>query len=171
MEDKPKISVILPAYNAEKYVAKTLESLLTQTLKEVEFICINDGSKDGTLKVLKKFEQNDERIKIIDKKNEGVWKARIDGIKAAKGTYISFIDADDNVEATFLEELYKNITKNNADISICGFKRIDEKNGKVLSQEMKYEEMSEIFGTSVGALKASYHHAVKKIEKFLEDID
>lgn len=140
MEDKPKISVILPAYNAEKYVAKTLESLLTQTLKEVEFICINDGSKDGTLKVLKKFEQNDERIKIIDKKNEGVWKARIDGIKAAKGTYISFIDADDNVEATFLEELYKNITKNNADISICGFKRIDEKNGKVLSQEMKYEE-------------------------------
>ena len=59
MVDKPKISVILPAYNAEKYVSKTLESLLTQTLKETEFICVNDGSKDGTLKVLKEFEQND----------------------------------------------------------------------------------------------------------------
>lgn len=140
MVDKPKISVILPAYNAEKYVSKTLESLLTQTLKETEFICVNDGSKDGTLKVLKEFEQNDERIKIIDKKNEGVWKARMDGIKAATGQYIAFIDADDYVENVFLEELYKSITKNNADIAVCGFRRIDEKTGKVLSQEMKYEE-------------------------------
>ena len=140
MVDKPKISVILPAYNAEKYVSKTLESLLTQTLKETEFICVNDGSKDGTLKVLKEFEQNDERIKIIDKKNEGVWKARIDGISAATGQYIAFIDADDYVENVFLEELYKSITKNNADIAVCGFRRIDEKTGKVLSQEMKYEE-------------------------------
>ena len=140
MVDKPKISVILPAYNAEKYVAKTLESLLTQTLKEVEFICVNDGSKDGTLKLLKEFEQNDERIKIIDKKNEGVWKARIDGISAATGQYIAFMDADDYVEKNFLEELYKSITKNNADMAVCGFRRIDEKTGKILSQEMKYEE-------------------------------
>ena len=140
MKYKPKVSIILPAYNAEKYIAKTLESLLTQTLKEIELICINDGSKDGTLKVLKEFEQNDERIKIIDKKNEGVWKARMDGIKAATGQYIAFIDADDYVENVFLEELYKSITKNNADIAICGFSRIDEKTKKILSQEMKYDE-------------------------------
>ena len=140
MGDKPKISVILPAYNAEKYVEKTLESLLNQTLKEVEFICVNDGSKDGTLKLLKEFEKKDGRIKIIDKKNEGVWKARIDGISSATGKYTAFMDADDYVEKNFLEELYKSITKNNADIAVCGFRRIDEKTGKVLSQEMKYEE-------------------------------
>lgn len=144
MEKKPKVSVILPAYNAEKYVKNTVESLLKQTLKEVEFVCINDGSKDNTLKILKELQKKDKRIKIIDKKNEGVWKARIDGIKNANGTYISFIDADDSVEINFLEELYKNITKNNADIAICGFKRIDEKTGKVLSQEMKYEETKTI---------------------------
>ena len=140
MKYKPKVSIILPAYNAEKYIAKTLESLLTQTLKEIELICINDGSKDGTLKILRDFEKKDERIKIVDKKNEGVWKARIDGISVTNGEYTAFMDADDYVENTFLEELYKSITKNNADIAICGFSRIDEKTKKILSQEMKYDE-------------------------------
>ena len=103
MKYKPKVSIILPAYNAEKYIAKTLESLLTQTLKEIELICINDGSKDGTLKILRDFEKKDERIKIVDKKNEGVWKARIDGISVTNGEYTAFMDADDYVENTFLE--------------------------------------------------------------------
>ena len=135
-----KISVILPAYNAEKYIAKTIESLLEQTIKDFEIICINDGSKDNTLKLLNSYAKNDKRLVIIDKKNEGVWKARFDGIKQARGKYITFIDSDDYVNNDFLEKLYKNITKNNSDIAICGFQRIDFETKKIISREMKYSE-------------------------------
>ena len=114
-----KVSVILPVYNAEKYVSATLESLITQTLTEIEIICVNDGSKDNSLKILKEFEKKDNRIMIIDKENQGVWKARMDGIKKAKGEYITFNDADDYVKEDFLESLYKNITENKSDIAIC----------------------------------------------------
>lgn len=140
MKKNPIVSVILPVYNSEKYIKKTIESILNQTLEEIEIICVNDGSKDNTLEILKNFEENNNKVKVIDKKNEGVWKARIDGIKVASGIYTTFVDADDNVEKNFIEELYKSVEKNNADIAICGFKRIDEKTGKVLSKEMRYEE-------------------------------
>lgn len=140
MVKNPKVSVIIPAYNAEKYIKRTVESLLKQTFEDIELICVNDGSKDKTLEILKKIEEKDKRVRIVDKKNEGVWKARIDGIKAANGKYTTFIDADDYVEENFIEELHRSIKESDSDISICGFKRIDEKTGKVLSQEMKYEE-------------------------------
>ena len=137
---KPKVSVILPAYNAEKYISKTIDSLLEQTLKEFEIICINDGSKDNTLKLLNEYSKKDSRVIVIDKINEGVWKARLDGIKKANGKYITFIDSDDYVNKNFLKELYKNITINNSDISICGFQRIDFETKKVISKEMQYSE-------------------------------
>lgn len=119
MNDKIKVSVILPVYNSEKYISNTLKSLITQTLKEIEIICVNDGSNDNSIQILQEFEKKDERIKIIDKKNQGVWKARMDGIKKAEGEYITFMDSDDYVKENFLESLYKNITKNDSDIAIC----------------------------------------------------
>lgn len=119
MSNKIKVSVILPVYNAEKYISAALESLITQTLTEIEIICVNDGSKDNSKQILQEFEKKDARIKIIDKENQGVWKARMDGIKKAEGEYITFIDSDDYVKENFLESLYKNITENNSDISIC----------------------------------------------------
>lgn len=139
MEDI-KVSVVLPIYNAGKYVKTTIDSLIMQTFKNFEIICVNDGSKDDSLNIIKSYSQKDNRIKIIDKKNEGVWKARLDGIKVANGDFITFIDSDDYVERNFIEEMYNNITKNNSDMAICGFKRVDEKTGKVLSSEMKYNE-------------------------------
>lgn len=135
-----KISVILPAYNAERYISKTIDSLLEQTIKDFEIICINDGSKDKTLELLSEYTKKDNRVVIIDKKNEGVWKARLDGIRNAKGKYITFIDSDDYVNNNFLEELYKNITKNNSDIAVCGFQRIDFETKKIISKEMKFSE-------------------------------
>ena len=119
MDDKIKVSVILPVYNSEKYIVKTLESLINQSLKEIEIICINDGSKDSSIQILQEFERKDERVKVIDKENQGVWKARIDGIREAKGEYITFMDSDDYVKENFLESLYKNITENSSDIAIC----------------------------------------------------
>lgn len=119
MDNKIKVSVILPVYNSEKYISKTLESLINQTLKEIEIICVNDGSKDNTRKILQEFERKDNRVKVINKDNQGVWKARIDGINNAKGEYITFMDSDDYVKENFLESLYKNITGNSSDIAIC----------------------------------------------------
>ena len=140
MNNNPIVSIVLPAYNAENYIEETINSLLKQSFKEIEIICVNDGSKDDTLNILKKLQKQDERIKIINKKNEGVWRARLDGIEKAQGQYISFVDSDDYVEENFIERLYNSVKVNGSDISICGFKRIDEKTKKTLSQEMKYEE-------------------------------
>lgn len=91
----PKISVIVPVYNMEKYVDDCLDSILNQTLADIEVIAINDGSTDASLRILNEYQKRDNRIKVIDKKNEGVGAARNDGIKAAKGEFLAFIDPDD----------------------------------------------------------------------------
>lgn len=137
---KTKVSIIIPVYNAEKYISNILDSLINQTLKEFEIICVNDGSTDNTLETLNEYSKRDERIKVYSKKNEGVSKARFYGIKQVSSKYIAFADADDTVEKNFLEEMYNNIEKNKSDIAICGFKRIDYETKKVLSQEMKKEK-------------------------------
>ena len=117
MENKIKISVVVPAYNVEKYIEKTLRSIMEQSLKEIEIIVINDGSKDNTLTIIKKLMLEDSRIVLIDKKNGGVSQARNDGIKKARGEYISFIDGDDWIEKDFYKDCYKYGVKNNLDIT------------------------------------------------------
>ena len=87
-----KISVIVPVYNAEKYLVQCLNSIINQTFKDIEIICINDGSTDNSLKILKEFSEKDSRIKIINQKNSGVSIARNKGIDTASGDYIFFVD-------------------------------------------------------------------------------
>ena len=99
-----KLSIIIPCYNTEKYINKCLDSVLNSTLKDIEVIIINDGSKDSTLDIIKSYK--DKRIIIIDKENDGVAMARNDGIKKATGEYITFIDSDDYIEPTMYEEMY-----------------------------------------------------------------
>ncbi len=91
----PKVSVIIPVFNMEKFVAECLESVLQQTLNDIEVIIINDGSKDNSLKIIREYQRRDNRIIVIDKENAGVGAARNDGIKAATGDYIAFMDPDD----------------------------------------------------------------------------
>jgi glycosyltransferase involved in cell wall biosynthesis len=98
-----KVSVIVPVYNSELYLEKTLESLVNQTLKDIEIICINDGSTDGCAKIL---EQSAGRIPVINQENSGQGAARNAGIEAAKGEFIAFMDADDWAELDFYEKLY-----------------------------------------------------------------
>lgn len=138
MLSKYKISIIIPVYNAEKYIKKCVESALNQTLKDVEVICINDGSPDNSIDILRDMQKVHENLVVIDKHNEGVWKARMDGINIATGEYIGFLDSDDYLEKDFAEKMYNNIQKSNAEIAICGFKRIDNLTGKVVSKEMKF---------------------------------
>lgn len=138
MEKDIKISVIIPVYNCQEYITKCLDSFVSQDFKDIEIICVNDGSKDNTLEVLKKYIEHHkkDRIILIDKENAGVWYARIDGIKKARGDYIVFCDSDDYVERNYLSKMYNKIKEDNSDISICGFYRVNSKNNKPYSIEM-----------------------------------
>ncbi|MBR6098425.1 glycosyltransferase [bacterium] len=113
----PKVSIIIPVYNTSKYLEKCLNSLINQTLKDIEIICVNDGSTDNSLSILEKYAQKDPRVIIRNQKNAGQSSARNNGIKIASGDYIGFIDSDDFVDLNFYEKLYNAATENNSDIS------------------------------------------------------
>lgn len=142
---KIKLSIIVPCYKVEKYLPRCLDSLVNQTLKDIEIICINDGSPDNCINILKNYkEKYENKIVIIDKENEGVWRGRKDGVKKAKGEFIGFVDSDDYVALDYAEKLYNAAISKNADISVCGFDRIDLDTGKLYSREMCKPESKEI---------------------------
>jgi len=114
----PFISIIIPCYNVQAYVSKCIDSLSAQTFNYLEFIFINDGSTDDTLELLLDFKNRDDRVVIIDKKNEGVSKARNDGLKVARGEYVFFVDADDYLDMDTCEKMYNMLVKENADVLI-----------------------------------------------------
>ncbi len=114
--ENDKVSVIIPVYNAEKFLNRCLDSVINQSYKNLEIICVNDGSKDSSLKILKDYQKRDDRIIIIDKENAGVSSARNDGIRKSTGEYISFVDADDWVEIDMIESLYNSIIENGVDV-------------------------------------------------------
>ena len=130
-------SIIIPCYKVEKYLPRCLNSLLNQTLENIEIICINDGSPDHCIDILNDYKSKyPNKIIVINKENEGVWRGRFDAIAIAQGEYIGFVDSDDYVEPDFAEKLYHTAINNNADISVCGFNRIDVETGKILNTEM-----------------------------------
>lgn len=118
--EKPKISVIVPIYNSEKYLEICLKSIQNQSLKDIEIILIDDGSTDNSGKIADDFSINDSRIKVIHQKNKGLSCARNFGIKISKGEYISFIDSDDWIEPTMFDELYNIARENFTDILVSG---------------------------------------------------
>lgn len=119
----PKVSIIVPVYNVERYLPRCLDSILNQTMKDIEILCINDGSTDVSLEILKNYQKKDNRIRIMNLKSKGVSSARNTGINMARGEYLSFIDSDDWVDSDFIEKLYETAVKNNADISAGGIIR------------------------------------------------
>ncbi|MDP4083178.1 MAG: glycosyltransferase [Bacillota bacterium] len=116
-----KVSVIIPVYNAEQYLAPCIESLVNQTLTECEFIFINDGSIDSSRDIIEKYKKKDNRIKLFEQINQGVSMARNAGLKIASGEYIGFVDADDIIEKNMFEVLYKNANLHDCDIVISNF--------------------------------------------------
>ena len=116
-----KISIIVPVYNTSKYLDKCLDSLLNQTLKDIEVIVINDGSKDDSLKIIKKYKKKYENLILIDQENKGISISRNNALDIATGEYIGFVDSDDYVSYDMYEKLYKNIKDNNSDIVICNY--------------------------------------------------
>lgn len=120
----PDISVIIPAYNAEETIEKSLQSVIDQTKKEFEIIVINDGSKDNTEKIIKKFK--DERLKYFKNKNQGIGKTRNFGIDKSQGKYLMFLDSDDYLDKQALEKLFAKATKEKLDLVINDFYRVQE---------------------------------------------
>lgn len=119
-----KVSVIVPVYNQEKYIGRCIDSILSQTISDFELILIDDGSKDKSLDILRKYEKKDKRIKVINQKNMGVAKTRNNGIEIAQGEFIAFVDNDDYLDNTYLEEFLS--VSVDADIVVGGYKRVSE---------------------------------------------
>ena len=130
-----KISVIVPVYNVEAYLEECLEHVINQTFKDIEVICINDGSTDRSPDILNEFAQDDGRIRIINQENHGLGAARNGGIELAKGDYIYFMDGDDFLELTALEELYEISTKHDTDFTIFKLNNFDDKTKKPISDD------------------------------------
>ena len=105
----PLISIIIPVYNSEKYLAATLSSVQNQTLQDFEVICVNDGSTDNSLNILENFTKKDNRFKIFTQENAGGSASRNKGLELSKGKYIAFLDNDDIYHPQYLEILYHNI--------------------------------------------------------------
>ena len=116
---KIKISVIVPVFNVEEYLSYSLDSILNQTLRDIEIICIDDGSTDNSLNILEDYAKKDERIKIISKENEGQGIARNVGLDNACGEFIAFVDSDDFIKKDMLEKLYNKVIDNNVDLVMC----------------------------------------------------
>lgn len=133
-----KISVIIPVYNSSKFLAECLESVISQELKEIEIIVVNDGSTDNSLEIIKKYEKIDNRIILIDKVNEGQSKARNIGIKLARGKYIGFIDSDDYIPSDYYKKLYLKIEKENSEIVVCGVEIIDSSRNNIKMEIVDY---------------------------------
>ena len=137
-----KVSIIVPIYNVEKYLRKCLDSLVAQTLNEIEIILVNDGSKDDSKKIMKEYKNNyPDKIICIYKENGGQGSARNEGLKVAKGKYIAYVDSDDWIDEKMIETMYNKAEKANYDILVCGTKVVNEKY-EILQEEpaIMYEE-------------------------------
>ena len=138
----PDISLIVPIYNAEKYLKKCIDSLIGQTKKEIEFILVNDGSTDSSENIIKDY--SDKRIKYFKNKNQGIGKTRNFGIEKSTGKYIMFLDSDDYLDKDACKYLFNKIEKENLDIVVCDFyKDIDGKIEKEKIPSFKNSSLEE----------------------------
>ena len=120
----PKISVIVPVYNTEKYLRRCVDSILAQTFKDFELLLINDGSTDGSGAICDEYAQKDSRVRVFHKENGGVSSARNLGLENAQGKWITYVDGDDWIEPTMYEELYKKAIEDNADVVYSDLKMV-----------------------------------------------
>lgn len=169
------ISIIVPIYNAEKYLDKCISSLINQTKKELEFILINDGSTDESEKIIKKYK--DKRIKYFKNKNQGIGKTRNFGIDKATGKYIIFLDSDDYLAENTCEELYKRAEKNKLDVVVFDFYRVENnKLVEVKINDFKDSSLKEnpnlLFDINLGPCNKLFKTEVIKKNniKFIEDL-
>lgn len=129
LKNDPLISVVMVNYNYDKYIAEAIESVLSQSYKNIEFIVIDDGSTDNSRSVISKYAKKDKRIKFLKQNNKGVVASRNRGLKEKHGEFFVFIDADDVIPATFVENMLKTIIENKADVSCCDLQQFGKLDG------------------------------------------
>lgn len=143
-----KVSVIIPVYNVERYLARCIDSCINQTYNNVEIICVNDGSTDGSLNILEHYKILDSRIQIINKENGGLSSARNAGVAASVGDYILFVDSDDFISCDAVEHLVRNAERNSSDVVIFDYfyAHVDRSMRKILTiiewNDKRYENKS-----------------------------
>lgn len=145
----PKVTVIIPVYNSEKYIGRCLDSVLNQTYKDFEILIVNDGSKDNSQQIIDNYkEKYSDKIISIEQENKGVAITRNESIKKANGKYVMFIDNDDYLDDDYIETFVKNIEKEDYDIVLGGYRRPTE-TGKIIKKlELKNEEWSKFMITA-----------------------
>lgn len=126
--EKKLISIIIPVYNAEKYLQKCLDSILEQTYQNLEIIIVNDGSTDNSGQICQEYEKKDSRIIYIEKENGGVSDTRNTGLDRMTGSYVTFVDSDDWVEPNYVKFLYEKLIEHQADIVVGNYTRFNESN-------------------------------------------
>ena len=145
MRENATISVIIPVYNVEKYLAKCVESVLIQSYRELDILLVDDGSRDQSSEICDRYALQDPRIRVIHKENGGLSSARNAGIEAAEGELLYFLDSDDQIHPRALEWLYKNMMTAHADVSVGGCQRFCEQN-EILPESEKREDVHCISG-------------------------
>lgn len=167
----PEISIIIPAYNEEKNIARCLNSILAQTFESFEAICIDDGSTDGTADIIKSFAKKDDRIILLKNPDKGVSSARNFGIENARGNYIGFVDSDDFIQPQMYEFLHRAVTENNCDFSVCKYKKTNEIKEKIFEYKAENfypENFIENFDETELVFSSAWTKLISK--KFLKDI-
>lgn len=139
-----KVSVIVPVYNVEKYIKKCLDSLVNQTLEDIEIIVVNDGSKDSSIDIVKEYAKKHNNIKLYEKENGGLSDARNYGLQFATGKYIAFLDSDDYVDANLYKKMYEKAKKEDSDMVECNFYWVYGKRNKKDIGE-KYRDKKQMF--------------------------
>lgn len=163
----PKVSVIVPVYQTEKYIRKCLQSLVDQTLCDIEIIVINDGSTDGSQSIIDEYSLHYATlVRSFYKENGGLSAARNFGINHATGDFIGFVDSDDEVSPTMFEDLYKLALKHDAEISFCNLQKVDE-NGKIIQQLPQAPHLDEkiVLAEELSAFSDLSYFACNKIFK------
>lgn len=140
---QPKLSILVPVYNVEKYLAQCLSSLVGQSLQDIEIICINDGSTDGSLAILQRFAKKDSRIAIIDKENTGYGDSMNKALKRAHGEYVSILEPDDWIEENAYKIMYQAAKKANADLVKTNFYRTRTNPKTGLTEDFRTSEVAQ----------------------------
>ena len=173
---EPKMSIIVPVYNVEKYLRRCLDSILNQTLTDIEVICVNDGSPDTSPEILEEYQKKDNRIVVINQENGGLGAARNTGINAARGEYLGFVDSDDFIVPTMYEKLYRKAKEQDADVVLCNINLYFTESGETkIFRDMRFYGNMERTGSftvnehprilqSIGVWDRIYRRAF--IEKF-----
>ncbi len=178
-----KVSVIIPVYNVEKYIRQCLDSVVNQTLPDIEIICVDDGSTDMSLEILHEYAKRDNRIKVLEQSNQGASEARNKGMAIAKGEYIGFVDSDDWVDENYYETLYTKAVKENADIVRTTYKHVygqtleDEPANSLVTdkcnknENIKRDEISYVIWNQIYKTKFLRENAIAYFDKNLKYVN